>query len=1022
MQVNRGGGGLQINIFGTADAGAVRPATPREFRDDVAELISWLDAEAIRGHLPIYMPVDADITAMTRTVQTFTDVRKPGPQAAAGREQVYVPPSGQNRPGNERREPWDQVAARHERLMVLADPGMGKSWLIRTETHKLAQVAHESVERFLVMDQVLIPIPVRADALASSPGQSLAEAVASYLVGLGALAPRSESLMREQIRRGGAVLLIDALDEVPREAQDAGGVAPLRRLEELLRRWADECTGVARCVLTSRLAGYSGPPIPGMGEKELLPFSDDDVKAAILAWGLAGSGAARIDELLKKPAISGMARIPLLLALLCSLAADGPSDQPLPDSRTSLYEAVLWRFLSGAHRTSEIGSRVSAATPEERQRLLHVLAHVAYTFATTRQGWIDRLSYADAVAAVGNALRDRPITGASPADLLSQLEGRAGVLVPAGNPAHGEQPYVFLHRTIAEYLVARYLSQLDAGERMRVVRAHVWFDPDWQEVIPMLGGLLAAHRPAEAAELVAYLVNRRTDPLWRGLRTAIRILGETSAPDRLLPAAEAARLGARIERLCAKEATWEILCDDIAELPVWPSAIASSVLRLFRHRFHDVRSDAIWLLGERREDDVIDALLELTEDKSVWVSGSAAQALANCSDPRVPGVLLRLAAYSSDDEFNTERLRGEVGAALSKQRGVDPRLTDALVSLLVKGEMDPRVAVSLHGPLSSDQVHALLAALSASNGTVRACAAIALRDKESPEVTAAILTAAADEDGSVRQAVAESLRNRHQPDEIQVLRGLLRDREERVRRAAVESLNGYQGPDAPGLLMEMLSDESAAVRAAAAASLARVDGVTVTERLLDSLSSGDYRVRDAAAESLRRRDEPGIAPALIQLLQDGSSDVRSAAVKSLKGQGGPEVTDVLISLLEDGDKKIRAEAAAALGGANDKRAVGALLRCLKARSWSIRSGAVISLYSHSDPAILSVLCRRRTWQLKFEMRRDCFELADHMADRTYLQLPPAARKHAWRGLAALTRSVSGPLDMERILESLFDRL
>ena len=113
------------------------------------------------------------------------------------------------------------------------------------------------------------------------------------------------------------------------------------------------------------------------------------------------------------------------------------------------------------------------------------------------------------------------------------------MLVPAGNPSIGGQAYMFLHRTIAEYLTARHLRDLTPAKRMRQVAEHQWFDPDWAEVLPMLGALLTTDKPAEAKALVTHFLSQWPDPQHRAFCTAIRILGEQPDPDHLLGPSQA---------------------------------------------------------------------------------------------------------------------------------------------------------------------------------------------------------------------------------------------------------------------------------------------------------------------------------------------------------------------------------------------------------------------------------------------------------------------------------------------------
>jgi hypothetical protein len=278
---------------------------------------------------------------MARTVRVLGQVRRspatdePGSDprlGAEGREQarMYALPAERGKREGAP-QPWDQLAGEHPQLVVLADPGMGKSWLIRAETHRLALAATGTLANASTgVENALIPVPIRADVLAAAPGRDLAEAVGGYLAEEGQLAARSAARMRQRIAAGGVVLLVDALDEVPRAAATAGGQAPVKRLQDLLRQWAGGCPGTARCVLTSRLAGYTGPPVLGAREAELLPFTPQDTRAALPTWHLTAQAARRVDHLLGNPAVAGMARVPLLVALICSLAADPDWAEVIP--------------------------------------------------------------------------------------------------------------------------------------------------------------------------------------------------------------------------------------------------------------------------------------------------------------------------------------------------------------------------------------------------------------------------------------------------------------------------------------------------------------------------------------------------------------------------------------------------------------------------------------------------------------------------------------------------------------------
>lgn len=73
---------------------------------------------------------------------------------------------------------------------------------------------------------------------------------------------------------------------------------------------------------------------------------------------------------------------------------------------------------------------------------------------------------------------------------------------------------------VAEYLTARHLATLPRAVWLAVVELHQWFDPDWAEVISMLGERLT---PDGARALIRHLLAAEHDPFHHALFTAARV-------------------------------------------------------------------------------------------------------------------------------------------------------------------------------------------------------------------------------------------------------------------------------------------------------------------------------------------------------------------------------------------------------------------------------------------------------------------------------------------------------------------
>jgi HEAT repeat protein len=945
-----------------ARASGAEPATPGELRSDLITLLHGLDEQA--NELPRYLPRGADVTALSRTVRVRADVRT-GPGDPDGEDRggeriggVYRLPVERSQ-DSEPPRPWPEVAGEHRRLVVLADPGLGKSWLVRTETHRLCQ---EALARLAEgPGPVVIPVPLRCDQLATADGPDLADKAADYLVRQGLLAERSRGGVAAMVAADEAVVLLDALDELT-EAESG----PLRKL---VRSWADQAGDRARCVITSRIAGYAGSPLPGAREVELQAFTPEDAAAAIDAWRLPPAAASQLRDRLEDSATGAMARIPLLLALLCSLAAPAPGSKALPATRGQLYERVLRWFLTGTHRSED-----DPGTPErgsvEVDALLQILAPLAFTFATQPAGWTDLMpgdSLLNAIRATGPVFTElhRPAK-----DVLRELSVGAGVLVPDSDPSAGRSPhYLFLHRTVAEYLTARHLATRRKKRWLAIVGQHQWFDPDWAEVIPMLGERLS---PDHARALIQHLLAGEHDPFGHALLTAARVWGARPDADHLLAPRQADELAGRLHDLLQHELTRHAASSACAAMTYLPRPVLTRLIACLTDPDERVRGAAAGALAGRQGPGVTEALLGCLTDPDERVRGAAAGALAGRQGPGVTEALL--ACLTDPDE----RVRGAAAGALAGRQG--PGVTEALLACLT----DP-------------------------HARVREAAVGALAGREEPGVTRALLARPPDPDEHVRYAVTWALAR---PRLMETMLARPRDPDERGWHAAERALAGRhgswvtealrrEGPRRTEALLALLTDPVEAARRAAARALAGRQGPRVTEALLACLTDPDAWVRRVAAEALAGRQDPGVTEALLACLTEAHTYVREAAARALAGRQGPGVTEALLARLTDPEVLVRGAAAGALAGRQDPGLPEALLARLTDPNALVRDAAAEALARRQDPATLLILARKvRT--LNQPSLLAVTEAAEALMIRHYRRIDPADQPEVLAAMGWLT--------------------
>jgi predicted NACHT family NTPase len=260
--------------------------------------------------------------------------------------------------------PWDEHAGRRfRRAVILGDPGFGKSWLLQWETRRLALEGKRQLEQWKVsLDDLVLPILARCSELNQSD-----DAVEDALVRL-AGQDRTEEFRRWvlwKLRNGGCVVLLDAWDEVPLEPRQQG--APSRhapnyreRLGQRLGRFGEEFPDL-RMLLSSRIVGYGGSPVTDLVEVELVAWETPQIESFVRVWfGPDGrKGSEFLDRLQRVGQVQGLARIPLMLALLCK--AFERKRLSLPTTRGKLYNECL-RGLLGDWKGEEDGAeRVSPA-------------------------------------------------------------------------------------------------------------------------------------------------------------------------------------------------------------------------------------------------------------------------------------------------------------------------------------------------------------------------------------------------------------------------------------------------------------------------------------------------------------------------------------------------------------------------------------------------------------------------------------------------------------------------------------
>ena len=405
-----------------------------------------------------------------------------------------------------------EAAIASRRLVLLGDPGAGKSTFVRHLAFSLA--AHRLNPESDVLAQLpdwpeeeadLLPVVVTLRDFARWAGErdlteGNAGAMGDFLVRWLTnrdLADFADPL-REVLRDGEAIVFFDGLDEIPTSAQRT-------LVRDAVADFA--CTYEAsRILVTCRTLSYQEEdqqlPEEAFSASELAPFTDDKIERFIRVWyeELADLGAVRPEEVdvlshklrnaVRRSDIRRMASNPLLLTVMALVHAYRGR---LPEARALLYEActdlLLWRWeevkVQGQEkRVPGLRRLLQEAKLQDVdfKRALWALAFGAHAQGGSEggdDGATADIAEIDLLHTLHNLHPDESWDWA--ADVVQQIKERAGLLIE-------REPgvYAFPHRTFQEYLAACHLSvQADFAQRAVKLSEEAAF---WREVVLLAVG------------------------------------------------------------------------------------------------------------------------------------------------------------------------------------------------------------------------------------------------------------------------------------------------------------------------------------------------------------------------------------------------------------------------------------------------------------------------------------------------------------------------------------------------------
>ncbi len=390
------------------------------------------------------------------------------------------------------------AALAHRRLVVVGDPGSGKTTFLRRVVCALAESllgdVPNAAEARLGMKETPLPLLVPVADLvehvaqvrrAPSEHPASVESPAWLPHFLGAVSREAKwgldrEFFEQRLEDGSALVLLDGLDEAP-DRLARGSVARLIR---------NAATAYPRSqfVVTSRPAAYTDEAVlAGFEHAWIDPLADEAIHTFLTRWsealhpGSPREAASHRDELqaalANRPDMRRLVRNPVMLT---ALAVVHWNERRLPEQRADLYDSIV-KWLARSRQ-----QRPGRSTAEQCITVLQELALAMQSHPEGRQVQVSKRWAAEALAQELDAGAHSRHGIERAARFLEEEELDSGLVIARGHELR------FWHLTFQEFLAARAIAARTELAQRKVLfgKPRTLYLPEWREVVLLLAGVL----------------------------------------------------------------------------------------------------------------------------------------------------------------------------------------------------------------------------------------------------------------------------------------------------------------------------------------------------------------------------------------------------------------------------------------------------------------------------------------------------------------------------------------------------
>ncbi|NEQ70301.1 MAG: NACHT domain-containing protein [Symploca sp. SIO2D2] len=396
---------------------------------------------------------------------------------------------------------------RYRYLVILGDPGSGKSMLLQYLALDWATTPPEKAIH------LSIPLLIELRTYNRDRNSGECKDLLEFFHQGNVICRLNQHRLQEWLKAGKVLVMFDGLDEVFDPAQREQVITDIHRFTNDYPQ--------VRVIVTSRIIGYKSQRLQNAEFRHFLlqDLDSEQIQKFIQRWHeltfIDEADKLRKQERLQRAidtskAIQELAGNPLLLTMMAILNRN----QELPRDRPELYNQASRLLLHqwDVERKLLQDPRIDPVTIDykDKQAMLRQIAHHMQAADKGLAGNLIRGS--DLEKILTNYLKSIEVNNPRTVArlLIEQLRSRNFILCFLGGDSYG-----FVHRTFLEYFCAwEYVWQFKETQTLSIeqliteVFGKHWQDESWHEVLRLIAGMIDAKF---VGQIIEYLIEQKID-------------------------------------------------------------------------------------------------------------------------------------------------------------------------------------------------------------------------------------------------------------------------------------------------------------------------------------------------------------------------------------------------------------------------------------------------------------------------------------------------------------------------------